>query len=473
MTHALHMAGLTICHDGVTVLRDIDLQVRQGESLCLIGASGSGKSLIAAAIMGMLPSCMAASGSVGLGRHVVQAGDRSGLRAHWSQATCLLPQEPAAALAPLLRAAAQLRMPAAGRAGLGQAAAVECLARFGLDQQAGRQWPAALSGGMAQRLLASLTMQSPARLIVADEPTKGLDPERRAELVTILAGLRDAGRALLVITHDLAVARGLGGRIAVLEQGTIVEAGDTAALLDNPRSRFTRACLAADPTQWAPRQAGPAGPCVAAGERIVLARGRRRLVCPLDIEVPDGAITALSGPSGAGKSTLGDTLLGLIPAASGRITWLGHPADRSTVRRLRPRFQKLHQDPAEVFPSGRRIGDTLADLRRLPGGAEAVRAMPGLLERLGLSPAVLARRPHEVSGGEAQRLALARIVARRPALLVADEPSSRLDMPTQAAVLRLLRELVDEDGLAVLLITHDQAVARAQADTTIWLTPPV
>ena len=324
---------------------------------------------------------------------------------------------------------------------------------------------------MAQRLLASLAMQSPARLIVADEPTKGLDPERRAELVALLAALRDAGRALLVVTHDLAVARGLGGHIAVLEQGTIAETGVTAALLGSPRSAFARACLAADPAGWMIRHGRPAGPAVAAGKGVVLARGGRRLLGPLDIELQGGAVTALSGPSGAGKSTLGDTLLGLIPAASGQITWLGRPAGRSAVRRLRPRFQKLHQDPSQVFPPGRPFRDSLADLRHLPGGPDALRAMPGLLERLGLSPSVLARRPHEVSGGEAQRLALARVVARRPALLVADEPSSRLDMPTQAEVLRLLRDLADEDGLAVLLITHDQAVARTHADTTIWLTP--
>lgn len=154
------------------------------------------------------------------------------------------------------------------------------------------------------------------------------------------------------------------------------------------------------------------------------------------------------------------------------MTWLGRPLDDAHRRRLRPRFQKLHQDPTAVFPAWRSFGDSLADLRLLPGGADAVSRLPPLLDRMGVPGSLLARRPGEVSGGEAQRLALARLLAMRPALLVADEPCSRLDMPVQAETMLLLRSLADEHGLSVLLISHDAAAARAVADASMHLDRP-
>ncbi len=156
----------------------------------------------------------------------------------------------------------------------------------------------------------------------------------------------------------------------------------------------------------------------------------------------EGQVSAVLGPSGCGKTTLGDTLLGLAPPASGQVTWLGRSLDKKRRRTLRPRFQKLHQDPTTVFPSARSFGDTLSDLRRLPG---------------------------EVSGGEAQRIALARLLVLHPAMLVADEPCSRLDMPVQAETMALLRGLADEHGLSVLLITHDAQMARGVADAALRL----
>ncbi len=181
----------------------------------------------------------------------------------------------------------------------------------------------------------------------------------------------------------------------------------------------------------------------------------------------------MSGPSGIGKTTLGDTLLGLARPASGRIAWFGQTLDAPRRRRLRSRFQKLHQDPTSVFPAGRSFGASLADLRHLPHGGDAALRVGAMLEQLNVSPALLARRPFEVSGGEAQRLALARLLALRPALLVADEPCSRLDLPVQAETMRLLRGLAEAQGLSVLLITHDDATRQAMADEIVTLTAHV
>ncbi len=462
----LRLDGLGITHDGEQIVRDVSLRVEEGESLCLIGASGGGKSLIAAAVAGLLPHCMAATGRIRLHDRDVAAADQTALRALWHSHTCLLPQEPTSALAPLLRAVDQVRL-APPR--IGWAEALAWLARFGLDRDAARRMPFALSGGMAQRLLASLAMRTGSRVLIADEPTKGLDEGRRAELTDLLVQLRDAGRALLVITHDLAVVRALGGRVAVLEDGTVGEQGSVAQMLGAPRSAFARACLAADPARWARPPHGPRGDVVADAEALVVGRRGHRLAGPLGFPLAAGTMTALLGPSGAGKTTLGDTLLGLLPPVAGRVIWLGRRLDRKTGRELRPRFQKLHQDPASVFASDRSFGDSLNDLHRLANGDNMARRVPGLLDRLGVPARLLDRRPGAVSGGEAQRLALARVLATRPAFLVADEPASRLDPPVQATALRLLRSLADQDGLAVLLITHDQLAADALAEEVVTL----
>jgi peptide/nickel transport system ATP-binding protein len=462
----LRLHELGIRHDGQQILRDISLRVEEGESLCLIGASGSGKSLIALAVAGLLPDCMTASGRIVLHDREMPAADQAGLRALWHSHTCLLPQEPTTALAPLLRAAAQvcLAPPTIGRLG-----AVAWLARFGLDRDAAERMPFALSGGMAQRLLGSLAMRTGSRVLIADEPTKGLDEDRRAELTELLVQLRDAGRALLLITHDFAVVRALGGQVAVLEDGTLTERGDVSEVLSAPRSAFARACLAADPARWTPTRSGRNGSVVAAADGLIVGRGRVRLAGPFGFGLTAGSVTGLHGPSGIGKTTLGDTLLGLVPPIAGQVNWLGRRLDRKTNRELRPRFQKLHQDPGLVFPPYRSFGDSLNDLRRLANGADIVRGVPALLDRLDVPTRLLDRLPGQVSGGEAQRLALVRVLAAQPALLVADEPSSRLDLPVQATALRLLRSLTDEEGLAVLLITHDQVAAAAIADDVMTL----
>ncbi|WP_158745543.1 ABC transporter ATP-binding protein [Acidisphaera sp. L21] len=462
----LRLDGFALRHDGQPMLRDVSLHVREGESLCLIGASGSGKSLIASAIAGLLPDCMAASGSITLHDRTVAAADQTGLAALWHSHLCLLPQEPTSALAPLLRALDQLRL---APPHLPRTDALAWLARYGLDRDAVRRMPHELSGGMAQRLLAALAMRTGSCVLVADEPTKGLDPERRDELIELLRHLRDAGRAMLVITHDMEVVRALGGQVAVLEHGTIVEHGSATDVLYRPRSAYARACLAADPAQWATQPRAPAGATIASANALVIGHGRRRLAGPLGLALAEGSVTGLLGPSGSGKTTLGDTLLGLLRPAAGQIQWLGQGLTRRTIQTHRARFQKLHQDPTVVFTPHRRVRDSLADLARLPGGNDALRRLPALLDRLGLHPDLAHRRPADLSGGEVQRFALARVLLTRPALLVADEPSSRLDPPVQAAALRLLRTLAEEDGLAILLITHDQRINDALADATLRL----
>ncbi len=461
----LRIQGLAIRHDGAPLLHDISLCIDPGQTLCLMGASGGGKSLIAQAIAGLLPACMDAAGHIALGAATRPAADQPALRALWGQ-TCILPQEPGRALVPALRAIDQAAL-APPR--LGRPAAAAWLARFGLDDAAAARRPAALSGGMAQRLLVALLARTAAPVLVLDEPTTGLDAESRAALLDSLATLRDAGRALLVITHDLAVVRALGGTLSVLEHGRIAENGPAETLLHAPASAFLRACLAADPASWPRRVLSRPATDVLEARSLVIGHGRHTLAGPLHLDLGAGHMAAILGHSGAGKTTLGDTILGLVPPRAGRLAWFGRSLDAAHLRTHRPRFQKLHQDPTAVFPAERTLAQSLQDLRHLPDGRAATARIPALLDRLRLDPAILARRPGAISGGEAQRAAMVRALALRPALLVADEPASRLDPPVQAEALQLLRHLADTEGLAVMLITHDHHTAKALADSTLTL----
>jgi len=322
------------------------------------------------------------------------------------------------------------------------------LGALGLTDAAAR-YPFQLSGGMAQRAAVAVTLAGGARLLIADEPTKGLDAERRDDVADMLVAQKHDGAAVVVITHDIAFARRLGGDVAVMLDAEIVETGSTAEVLSKPRHDYTKRLLAADPAGWTPHlHARPAGPIVVA-ENLSVERGGRRLFGGLDIEVASGEIVAATGPSGCGKTTLGNILLGLMPPRAG------------TVRRLEGvaahRFQKLYQDPVAAFAPSLTLGSALVDVCRLHGRPDGA-ALP-LLKRLRIGPDLLARRPDQVSGGELQRIALARALLVDPVFLFADEPTSRLDPVIQMEVMDLLREIVEERRLAMLLVTHDALLA--------------
>ena len=462
---ALRLRDLTVTDPtGARLVDGISFDVPRGSVLTLIGETGSGKSLVAQAIFGLLPQTLTATGDIWIGEgDRISASNAAGLGKLWREQIMLLPQEPMEALDPTMRIGRQLELAGAD--------AASALADVDLPTTTAALFPHMLSGGMAQRVLVATALAGNTPLLVADEPTKGLDGERIAQTIALFRSVSAAGRSLVVITHDLDVARGLPGITAVVRDGRIVEMGATTDTLGDPKTEYAKDWVAADPATWRPCRR-----CTAM-DRMPLAAhdlafawpGRDPLFSGVDVHVPKGGVLALVGPSGCGKTTLGNILLGLLKPTAGHVHWHDTDpyADASGKARLRQRYQKLHQDPMTAFAPHARLEDQFVWLRQLGGGQDAMDVLPALLERLKLKTGLLARYPSEVSGGEAQRLAIARILLLNPHVIVADEPTSRLDPLIQRDTINLLRECVDERGLSLILISHDQRLVEAVADE--WL----
>lgn len=458
----LSVDGLSVHVGTKALLRDVSFSLRPGEALTLLGESGAGKSLLAQAVMGNLPGALRAGGSVTVAGAQSRAQDLYARRHLWGRTLALLPQEPALALDPLMRIAPQLVESHALVRGI-DAKAARAAASVDLDAaglaDASRRYPWQLSGGMAQRAAAAVARAGGARVLLADEPTKGLDAHWRDRTVDTLREVQREGGCIVVITHDLRVARSLGGRLIVLRAGEVVEQGDTKAILANPKHAFTRQLVAADPARW-PRRAAPAQ-----GEQVLTARGlakrfgERTLFADIDLDIRRGDRLVVRGASGSGKSTLGNVLLGQMQSDSGTVKRVaGLPATA---------LQKLYQDPAASFPPTQALAQTLRDAARLHGASWP--SVVQRLERLGVPHDLLARRPAEVSGGELQRIALARVLTVRPALLFADEPTSRLDPVSQQEAMGVLLDAMDESGTALLLVTHDDDIASAVGELVVGL----
>ncbi|MDT7835344.1 ABC transporter ATP-binding protein [Aquabacterium sp. OR-4] len=463
MSAALQVRELAVHAGAATLVQGVSFELGAGQALCVLGESGSGKSLMVQALMASLPAGLRSSGEVRLQGRV---HDEAARRAAWGRQIALLPQEPSAALDPSMRAWPQVAEVYRWLRGLAAPAARQQaqadLARLGLPAAAQQRHPHQLSGGMAQRVALAATLAGGTPLLVVDEPTKGLDTERRDQVLALLQAAMAAGAAVLAITHDVAVARALGGQLLVMRGSQVIEQGPASERLRQPQHDYTRALLAADPATWAARPAArpdTGRPVLLQAHGLALQRGGQQLFEGVNLAVRAGERWAIQGPSGAGKTSLGQVLLGLLRPSAGQVL--------RAPQLPRLGLQKLYQDPLAAFAPHITLGTGLADflrLHRLPAAA-----LHALRERLGLPAALLQRLPQAVSGGELQRLALLRVMLLKPALLFADEPSSRLDPITQRDVLQLLQAQLDAEGTALLLVTHDAALAAHVAEHRLQL----
>ncbi|WP_307827618.1 ATP-binding cassette domain-containing protein [Planomonospora sp. ID82291] len=477
----LTVSGLTVTGpDGAPVVRDLDLSAARGEVLALTGPSGAGKTTVLRAVLGALPPGLTrAAGRV--------EWDRAPLSAtrHWRRRHVgYLGQDPSSALHPLLTARAAvleplraLGLPRAER----PARAERMLAEVGLEpaEFAGRL-PHQLSGGQAQRVALARALAADPDLLILDEPTSALDPAALATAVALIRRRRAEGRSVtLVVSHDGSVVTGLADRITRLGAPPAPSAPAAPVGAVRPADRITR--LGAPPAPSAP--AAPVGavrPAAAGPADAVLAADGLSLDRPdgapllggVRMTVAPGEFVAVLGPSGCGKSTLLRALAGLCPVRAGRATLLGEPLpwpvrDRS-VRALRA-LALVGQDPLAALNPARPVAAALRRPLRLLRGLDRAAASAEaerLLAAVGLPADTAHRRPAALSGGQRQRVALARALAAGPALLLADEITAALDAEAAERVLDLLDGLRRDTGLAVLAVTHDEAVA-ARADRVL------
>jgi peptide/nickel transport system ATP-binding protein len=469
-------------------VRGVSLEVKSGEVVCIVGESGSGKSVTAQAVMGLLPAGQLAvtAGALRLEGEDLRRASRARLRQLRGTRMSMIFQEPMTALNPVRRVGEQieevLRVHGQGGAGPERAKRVLALMKdvhLPEPERMYHAYPHQLSGGQRQRIMIAMALILGPSLLIADEPTTALDVTTQAQILALLKELQtQRGTGVLFITHDFGVVADIADRVAVMKDGEVVETGTAAEVLGRPRHDYTKMLIAAVPT-LAPRPARPPmGPRVLETRKVTKifrTTGffqKARTVQALDdvsIELSRGETLGLVGESGSGKSTMARCVARLIDPTAGAIRLDGEDIARVPRARLAPlrrRVQMIFQDPYRSLNPRRRVGDSIIEGPMNYGTArdEAVKRARDLVETVGIQAAALDRYPHQFSGGQRQRLCIARALAMEPELLIADEAVSALDVSVQAQVLTLLEAIRDRFNLAMLFITHDLRVAARLCD---------
>jgi oligopeptide/dipeptide ABC transporter ATP-binding protein len=521
---AFHLDNLNVTFStpegDVHAVRNLSLAVAPGECLGVVGESGAGKSQAFLAALGLLPANGRASGHARLGPLDLIGMPQVDLDRIRGARIGLVFQDPMTSLTPHIRIGDQIAEPLIRHTGISSRDASSRALRL-LNQvhvtdaeRRMRQYPHELSGGMRQRVMIAIALACDPTLLIADEPTTALDVTIQAQILSLLVELkRSRGMSMVLITHDMGAVAGVADRVAVMRAGEVVEVDTVNAVFRAPRHEYTRALLAAlpriDGVGALPREGEAGGrgaadavvaSAVSAGTSVSASastaalvldnvrvqfnvRGRwfaapqvLRAVDGVSLELAVGEAVGVVGESGSGKSTLARAALQLIRAQAGRVVWLGRAVDglsQSELKPLRRDMQIIFQDPlASLDPrmtAGEIVGEPLQvhrpDLDRAARGV----AVSEALARVRLDPALATRYPHELSGGQCQRIGIARAMVLQPRLLICDEPVSALDVTVQEQIVRLLADLKRESGLAILFISHNLAVVRQLCERILVL----
>ena len=475
----LAIRDLDLSIGDASILQGVSFDVAAGEAVGLVGESGSGKSLTALSAIGLLPPGSRTSGSIRLDGEELLSLSEHGWQDLRGDRIGFVFQEPMTALNPMHRAVDQVAETVLLHRDMPREQAREIaiaqFGRVGLSAGLAERYPHQLSGGQRQRVVIAIATVLGPDLVIADEPTTALDVVRQREVLDLLRSLvHEDGTSLVLISHDLAVVAETAEHVVVMRGGRVVDRSRTVDLLRDERPDYTRQLVAATTSAVRPVPAPIDAAPVLELRNVSRHYGGGFLGGPpllavddVSLAVPRGGAVGLVGGSGCGKSTLARVALMLDRPATGSVLLDGTPIETLSDRALLPyrrMMQIVFQDPGGSFDPQRTVGWSIAEplhmLRDLTPKDRRTRVAEAI-ERVRLSPADAGRYPHEFSGGQRQRLAIARAIVAGPKLIVADEAVSALDVSVRGHVLELLATLREELGIALLFISHDLGVVRA------------
>ena len=494
---AIDKLNLTI--GDTPILRDVSLTIEPGEILGVVGESGSGKSLTALSAMQLLPEGSSTSGSIQFNEHQLLGADDELMQGLRGDDIAMIFQEPMTALNPVHTIGDQIAEGIVLHSGADRNAArtrtIEILERVGLPVKRFplSRYPHELSGGQRQRVMIAMACAQNPELLIADEPTTALDVTLQAQILALLRGLvEEQNMGLILISHDLAVVAEMTDEIVVMREGEIVDRGPTGSLLKTTKHPYTAQLAEASshipvrtkpPVLSQPAQQKGIAPLISASDltrdyptkrtSLFSANPPFRAVDQVNLAIYPGQTMGLVGESGCGKSTLARMLLALDTPTSGSIQFNDlelTTASGQELQRARRNIQVVFQDPFSSFNPRHKVERLVAEPLYLEtGNSQTVKRdrVVAALEEVGLKSSALDKYPHQFSGGQRQRLAIARALITRPKLIVADEPVSALDVSIRAQVLDLLTELRERLGLAYLFISHDLSVVKALCDEVL------
>ena len=477
------------------VVEDISFNINPGETFALVGESGSGKSITALSVLRLLPNnARLTASAINLNDDNLLQRSEFDICKIRGRRIGLIFQDPMSSLNPVMTIGSQIEevliihfsLPAETI----RQRVLELLRQVEIPNPEDRlkDYPHQLSGGQRQRVMIAIALAGNPDLLIADEPTTSLDVTIQAQILALLKAIQQkTGMALWLISHDLALVSSIADRVAVMQQGKIVETGPTQALFSDPKHPYTQKLLAALPSINNAGKNEPANfleqekPLLKVNDFKVYYPVRKglfkrlvdhvRAVDGVSFEIQQGKTLALVGESGCGKTTLGKSLLNLIPATSGQVNLNGvelQGLSGEAIRIIRASIQIVFQDPFSSMNPRMLVNDIIGEgiraLRPDIHTSERKTMVMALLHQVGLPEDAALRYPHEFSGGQRQRICIARALAVEPKLIICDEPTSALDVSVQAQIIQLLKTLQQEKGVSYLFITHDLAVVAEIAD---------